>query len=673
MTVFLDLDEDIVLTVLSICDVSTVLSASRQINKLIRVLALSKPVWVALVADLITRCIMDASSDPNFATYSAPQLRDTVKRLVRGPAWRNGEFGPAVHQRVSVESSDIVSNKRGSSWPSHVKLLPGGRFFTLEHDDGRIECWSLTKGVCVWKYSQKRRTGYVVDVLDGGNTARFLLPGSSQELFYYPYSIFSSFSIVQVELTTGVSFEIFRMPRKDEIRWWSDADALLNGDLVALTVHIHGNWVVLLINWKEETYINFHQTMTVPGIALVPGHIVLATATPDPPFRPVLLICTHKSLAPHWQPLADWRFALTHTFNLHCMQEGSGIMPTFVEHLGAQEGWQVAPEGLRPLSPGMRLTLRESPLQQHTYALTLVVYDRGPLPSWGTAAINGSGCCPDPRAILVTYRVSAYQDSIRLVHISAAATVRSCKARDVSYVRYAVGREGVEDVDLDRRGAPGKGELKVGPLVYESIHLSPTSGAVTTLAASTWECIEKRDTHGIFDYGTNRSIVGEEGKSHPSCSTSPTEALNGINYRCFCGGVACGKDSPVWSLELSSRRVFRHGNIQWLTRKFTRAARKSGMGNRDFHLQRQAGSSTRRVKSLLGGLNVRVQELGIDSGGLRGLENCARSASFIQLVILQLVIFPPLSALALGTRELCIARENLKSFTMLAGASCVFG
>lgn len=218
-------------------------------------------------------------------------------------------------------------------------------------------------------------------------------------------------------------------------------------------------------------------------MAVVPGHIILATATLEPTHRPVLLAYTHASLASHWRPLADWApTAPSDAFDLHRIQQGSGIRPAFVVHPGVREGWQIASEGTRPVSQGMRLALRPSPLQRGSYALSFVVYEKGTFPSWDIAAVNWYGHSPDPGTILVTYRVSVSQDGLQLVQSSAVPTVPACKAGDVSYARYSIVKPGsIEDVDLDRQEA-GKTELEV--IRGESIHLSPSSGAVTTLAGS---------------------------------------------------------------------------------------------------------------------------------------------------------------------------------------------
>jgi hypothetical protein len=69
---------------------------------------------------------------------------------------------------------------------------------------------------------------------------------------------------VQVDLTTGLSFDAFKMPRGAEIGgWWMARDTVISGDFVIMTLHIQDSWAVLLINWMDSVYVMFHQTSTV--------------------------------------------------------------------------------------------------------------------------------------------------------------------------------------------------------------------------------------------------------------------------------------------------------------------------------------------------------------------------------------------------------------------------
>ncbi|KAJ7608577.1 hypothetical protein DFH06DRAFT_1309112 [Mycena polygramma] len=444
MTNFQDLGEDILYVVLTSCDVCTVLSASR-INKQIRTLALSKFVWLALVTNLIARYLIDLLSDPGFTNYSAAQLRGMVNRALCGPGWVKAaaKSSPEIYRQLSVQSPYIAPSL-GCSLT--VKLLPGGRFFTLENHDGGLECWSVASARCIW--SDLRRwlshRPYAVDVVDDGNKARFLVPGSSER----------SFKIVQVDLGTGISFDIFERPPGVEIGdWWMIRDAVISGDFLVLTLNVYGVLAVLLLNWRESTYLLFHQTMTVPGMAIIPGHIILGSASPDPPHRPVLLGYTLASLAPHWRPFAarseseSRRPITTCSFDLHRIQQGEGIVPAFVEYPGARAGWQIAPEcGTRCRGEaGMQLTVRESLLHRGSYDLTFVVSERGAF----QAPKNNPDSRVDRGAILATYRisvsVSALRPKLQLMQFSAVPIPAACKARNVSNARYSSMIEGVED------------------------------------------------------------------------------------------------------------------------------------------------------------------------------------------------------------------------------------
>ncbi|KAJ6453866.1 hypothetical protein C8R47DRAFT_1228876 [Mycena vitilis] len=481
MAKFHDLGEDILFVVLRRCDVCTVLSASR-INKQIRLLALSKFVWLALVTDLIARYLIDFLSNPDFAKYSAAQLRGMVERALCGPAWAKAgaRSPPEINRQVSVQSSYIAPSP-GCSLT--VKLLPGGRFFTLQNHDGGLECWSVALARCIWSDSRRwlSHRPYAADVVDDGKTARFLVPGSSER----------SFKIVQVDLGTGITFDIFERPPGVEIGdWWMIRDAVLSGDFLVLTLNVYGVLAVLLLNWRESTYLLFHQTLTVPGMAIIPGYIILGSASPDPPHRPVLLGYTLASLAPHWRPFAarseseSRRLITTRSFDLHRIQQGDGIVPAFMEYFGACEGWQIAPErGIRCRGEtGMQLTVRESLLHRGSYDLTFVVSERGAFQS----PKNNPDSRVDRGAILVAYRISgsfpALRPRLQLMQLSAVPISAACKARNVPNARYLSMIEGVEDINLHRRASEGRN--LVGRCNCDSIHLSPYSGAVTTLVGS---------------------------------------------------------------------------------------------------------------------------------------------------------------------------------------------
>ncbi|KAJ6548640.1 hypothetical protein B0H19DRAFT_1265447 [Mycena capillaripes] len=198
-------------------------------------------------------------------------------------------------------------------------------------------------------------------------------------------------------------------------------------------------WATTLINWKDSVHLVFHQCSTAPGMAVVPGHVILAGSTPDPPHRPVLMVYTLASLATHWRPFTARRRSIANgAFDLHRIQQGFGVIPALIERPGTHAGWQDT--GLM----GMRLTLRVHPLRRDSCALTFVVSDRGTVPERYPAYAD------NPGALLVTYRVSVSvspRQKLQLVQTSVVSSVHRYKAHDVSYARYTTAGHAVEDVE----------------------------------------------------------------------------------------------------------------------------------------------------------------------------------------------------------------------------------
>lgn len=76
--------------------------------------------------------------------------------------------------------------------------------------------------------------------------------------------------VVQVDLLTGVSQDLFRMPTPN-INYY--ASAFLSDDFFSVGVRLHDGAAVLLVNWREATHILFYcsRSQTVrTSVSLVP-------------------------------------------------------------------------------------------------------------------------------------------------------------------------------------------------------------------------------------------------------------------------------------------------------------------------------------------------------------------------------------------------------------------
>ncbi|KAJ6578267.1 hypothetical protein B0H19DRAFT_1253525 [Mycena capillaripes] len=81
---FESLGDDILLHLLSLCDVYTVLSIW-AINKSLRSVSLTKQLWLSLMRDLRFRGLLDLPSAEELENYSTVKLVGIIKRIVFGP------------------------------------------------------------------------------------------------------------------------------------------------------------------------------------------------------------------------------------------------------------------------------------------------------------------------------------------------------------------------------------------------------------------------------------------------------------------------------------------------------------------------------------------------------------------------------------------------------------
>ncbi|KAJ6622064.1 hypothetical protein B0H10DRAFT_2015140 [Mycena sp. CBHHK59/15] len=440
MSMFHELDEDILLGVLSNCDVHAVLCVSR-VSKLLRSIAMSKPLWLSLLADLASRSLMDAFQYSEITNCSTAELIQMVKRLVTGPeTWSRRTVTPAVWREISVKPTSI----RGGTNPTeyNIRLLPGGRHVMVEHHTGRFECWSVKTGSLVW-------TG-------------------------------AEFSIVHVDLCLGHSNVLFRMPHGVHIGFTKTP--VLFGDFFSVYLRLPDAAVVLLVNWREERYIIFHSSScwTKPALAGVPGHVILATAAPDPPYEPWILVYTLASLTARWRPASQFECS-------YRVDKTSGISPVLVDDLGAHVLWC----SVETDTVAIQLDLHESSLRRGTYKLTLRlsgVYL--PLRRRLADMLRGGSSRGISGALFFTFHVLPTDRALplRLVQTSAVPAPPDSWFHGISYAGYSVNTLDwtLLDLHLRRGGAAEKARTEpVLNISFRCLHLSRSSGALTSLVDST--------------------------------------------------------------------------------------------------------------------------------------------------------------------------------------------
>ncbi|KAJ7474140.1 hypothetical protein FB451DRAFT_1466687 [Mycena latifolia] len=426
--------------------------ASGDTNNLCRAIALSKPVWLALIADLTARGLMDQIPKAKEEATSAGDLIREVKRLVCGPE---------------------------STGTGPVRLLPGGRYITVAHET-HLDCWSLWTGGFLWT-----RPGclsyYAVEILDDGDSARFFFIHTDSQK-----------SVSEQGNGTGRDRAPNRLVRKPfSISNTGDARVIAS--------------VGVVVNWRLRVYIVFHCHYTDHS------RDAGTSSSPPPPGGGHIV---PSSLHIVWHPLPQSGGLSRRSIRASVLgwtdQSQARFKPLVVDDLGAGRIWspendppRVAMTGLYPnpvrrneyklllyLSP-VQLLAPVEPRQKSTLGdklrKRLVPSAASAPPVLVKSKISG---------LLFTFHLSAPEfPNGRDLHITRTSAVPSTSAfptrefpnrNTISYAGYVVrGHDNILDVRLLRPG-PGSVAKDTGPrtVLHEQgreCELSTTSGAVTSL------------------------------------------------------------------------------------------------------------------------------------------------------------------------------------------------
>jgi len=300
--------EDILLKILSLCDVYTALSVS-AINTRLRPVALAKQLWLSLVDDMAFRGVLNVPPAEVPEGYSTADIVAHIKRLVIGPdSWLpRSPTGPTLHRwlwfNIGADADALVD----------FRLLPGDRYVVIRAEE-KLCIYEVGTGRRIWEHiAVFGATTWSVDLLPGGSIAHVLL----LPIIYTggPCDI----SVHEVDLISGQCNEIFSFDLPTDLERWM-ANILGDFLLFALEPEEFGQIIFLLVDWRAEKYV----VLNYPGrqeflvqATLVPGYIVATYGLSAPPHQQMVAVMGLEHLASHWASLDE--LSLDNQLSSHCI------------------------------------------------------------------------------------------------------------------------------------------------------------------------------------------------------------------------------------------------------------------------------------------------------------------------------------------------------------------
>ncbi|KAJ6523385.1 hypothetical protein DFH09DRAFT_1190509 [Mycena vulgaris] len=456
-TTIQELNEDVLVRILSFSDVYSVLSVS-QLNRYLRTIALVKQLWILLITSLVNRGLLELSPNIDLKDQSTPELIDQVKRAVSGPrSWiPSDEPSPTPSTTLTVPAK---INPYGNSGDWRVKLLNGGRHIVVV-DRATVKIWDVRTQRCIWT-----RSVYVVSF--GADR------GQPSDKIALAMMLNDRVTLEIVQLDTRLEeAEVFsfRVPLFTAL-----VDPVISGNLVVVYLNRLG-CSTLLIDWRARTYVPIGDSSDY-SLDFIPGSYVVVVA-PDPysqlppqypdvfiprPLTQVLLYSL-GSFAPYWRPITNSSPSVHEPITL------AALVPLVVE----------TPEfDARQFRDGLnRLSVLESPIQSGTFLVQIHLYD-------------GSVQNPLHRRAMGIAAIFSYIVRRAELHgwrrCSARAAVPGLIFHELSYAGHGVDDawKTVYSTDAVPDYAPGvppfPSQVLKPPLFCRWQDLSPYSGVVTTL------------------------------------------------------------------------------------------------------------------------------------------------------------------------------------------------
>ncbi|KAJ7621296.1 hypothetical protein FB45DRAFT_928884 [Roridomyces roridus] len=241
----LDLPADIILSVLSHCSVSDVISTAMTCRHL-HALGFEKSVWLILLTDLKRRGFLDETHTAVLQDLTTQELVNLVKRVVLGPeSWWPDEHG-VVKPRVARE---IVLHPTNVS--ERNQLVDGGRYL-LTHGAATIECWDVVTDTLFWRLPEPPSED---DSQIGDFAAEFRDEDQSLVIMIHRECTVApehSIEVIQVDFRTEIHASLLQVRLQKEV-YYEIWGLVICGDLCVFSGY--GRYTYVIFDWRNQCWL----------------------------------------------------------------------------------------------------------------------------------------------------------------------------------------------------------------------------------------------------------------------------------------------------------------------------------------------------------------------------------------------------------------------------------
>ncbi|KAJ6580734.1 hypothetical protein B0H19DRAFT_1112229 [Mycena capillaripes] len=407
---FCDHPPDVILTIFTWCDVSSVVSTAQTCRHL-HSLGFEKSVWLALLVDLKRRSFLDEGSTPKLHELSTEELINLVKRILTGPdTWwpsqTEGSFIPNVAKQIVLHPT-VTHGEGILTYENEQKLVRGGRH-VLFNNNHTLECWSVAEDNLVWTHESGSVLEFAAEVADDGDSLVIMICLERNDENFV--------DIIYLDCRTGAHTILVQCPIlweyiDNEVEFSSP---VICGILCAVAFDPDQDRYQV-IDWRSQLSLILRQGE--PGLLLlelIPNHIILTlTGTGDDEIR----VISADALRAHLAPVSP-----TSLSDVSCIE-----IPSLFVHTLASSAFSPPLASVDSLGVLFhRMVVHESPVAAGTYRLWLYA-SRSRRPKYLSTRT------PSPPSCIASHsRVTAGARSVSCAGVKGAPRLRctsGCMAR----------------------------------------------------------------------------------------------------------------------------------------------------------------------------------------------------------------------------------------------------
>ncbi|KAF8188437.1 hypothetical protein K438DRAFT_1833556 [Mycena galopus ATCC 62051] len=292
MPTIIHLGQDVLVKVLSSCDVYTVLCVS-QVNRYLRIISMTKQIWIFLIQTLQSCSIIALPPGTELGTCSTEELVKMVKRTITGPRTLacTSLLPPTIFHEVVLPAESLITREE---YHYPIVKLVGGRCVVLVRRES-LEVWDIFTQRKI--YNHQGRTDWP--------TAELARESIILGFIYRNEDNFETVEIRQIDLRSMDD----ALQAKITIRGYTSAGWYISGDFAAITL---GSSVVLFVNWREQTAVLLGDVppWQVDDVGFMSGHVIILSTThnPEPPQEACLTVYSIADFAEFWAPISQLDF-----------------------------------------------------------------------------------------------------------------------------------------------------------------------------------------------------------------------------------------------------------------------------------------------------------------------------------------------------------------------------